>query len=129
MGQACDGVCQPTRLPQTTYQRFALCIDIMAMGLGNVGAGPLIKIPCKLRVLRIKKGPIQVLGITHGMPCSVTLKHRTLLHNKSVIRPLVVLGQHTNRLRLGLGFYRLVDRHRPLLVQHGFGHAVCKSGA
>jgi hypothetical protein len=33
-------------------------------------------------------------------------------------------GEHADRLRLRLGFDRLLDGHRPFLVQHGLGDAV-----
>ncbi len=48
---------------------------------------------------------------------------------KRLKRAFEVLRLHANGLRLGFGFDGLLDRHRPLLLQHGFGHAVGKGWA
>ena len=40
-----------------------------------------------------------------------------------------VLGLHADGLRLSFGFNRLLNCHRPFLVQHGLGHAMRKCWA
>ena len=51
-------------------------------------------------------------------------KLRFLLGHKRVVGALEVLGLHADGLRLRLGLDRLVERHRPFLIEHGLGHHV-----
>src|SRR5664279_2201777 len=55
---------------------------------------------------------------------SVSLEHRLLLGDEGLIGALVVLGLHADRLRLRLGFDRLVDAHVPFLMQALLGHRI-----
>src|SRR5665647_3543089 len=51
-----------------------------------------------------------------GRRHSVALEHRLALGDEGLVGPLVVLGLHADRLRLRLGFDRLVDAHVPFLM-------------
>src|SRR5271165_6675317 len=53
---------------------------------------------------------------------SIALKYRLFLPDEGLVSPLVVLGLHADRLRLGLRFDRVVDAHAPFLVNAAFGH-------
>src|SRR5512134_872055 len=54
----------------------------------------------------------------------VALELRLLLGDERVVGALEVLGLHADRLRLGLGLERLLDRLVPFLVQALLGHGM-----
>src|SRR5690349_12870841 len=55
---------------------------------------------------------------------SIPLEHRLFLRNEGAVGALEVAGLHADRLCLRLGLDRLVEAHRPFLVELRLGDAM-----
>ncbi len=89
-----DGIAQPTVRAQSTHQRAAFLIDIMAVVLRHGAFGPCIEGQRQLTVTRFKKGPIEVADIAHVSSLSVAFECRLAAIDESLIGALEILGEH-----------------------------------
>ena len=124
MSAAGHRMAQPAGLAERAHQRPAVGVDIGAMVVRQVLARPALERVRQLAVARLEERPVEVGGIAHRAPAQLPSNTRLLLRDEGLVGAREIAGQHAERLRLRLGLDRLVDRHRPLLVQHRLGDAV-----
>ena len=119
-------VLEPTISTETADQVAAGLIDVLMIKTSKVALSPAFEISRQRAMTILEKRPVQKAPIDHH---SIPLKHRFFLLYEGLVGPVEVGGLHADGLGLGFGFDRLVDAHRPFLIQHGLGHHMRKGWA